>query len=243
MSQHALLLALAVSASAMLADGVMEKVGNDGWAVLEGVGVAVDFAVTELVIVDERETVFVSVGLMERVTVGLMVGLAVPDVVAELLGVGKDETETEAEGEPEGVDSSTSLGEAEALAAVEGVTDAEAEPSRATLYKWGNVSSSSVWYELAFIEAFRGVKRGDKVWQLSFGSGFKCNSAVWTARRSFKAAHACWEGFDAEKMRSELAALTELVAAERAVRHARVLGAGLRARGEGQGETAGGYYP
>ncbi len=38
-------------------------------------------------------------------------------------------------------------------------------------------------YVLAYIETFRGVKRGDRVWQLAFGSGFKCNSAVWVANR------------------------------------------------------------
>lgn len=37
------------------------------------------------------------------------------------------------------------------------------EPSRAGLYRFGNVSSTSVWYVLAFCESFRGVKRGDKV--------------------------------------------------------------------------------
>jgi hypothetical protein len=39
---------------------------------------------------------------------------------------------------------------------------------------------------LSYIETFKGIHNGDLVWQLSFGSGFKCNSAVWRARRSFK---------------------------------------------------------
>lgn len=62
-------------------------------------------------------------------------------------------------------------------------------PSRATLYQYGNTSSSSIWYELKFVEqeedrwvaenAGHPVQRGDRVVQIAFGSGFKCNSAVW----------------------------------------------------------------
>ena len=65
-------------------------------------------------------------------------------------------------------------------------------PSRAALHRYGNQSSASIWYVLANIETTRGVRRGDRVWQIAFGSGFKCNSAVWTAMRAVNTQHAAW---------------------------------------------------
>ena len=38
-------------------------------------------------------------------------------------------------------------------------------------------------YAWGYVESRQGVRRGDRLWQLSFGSGFKCNSATWTALR------------------------------------------------------------
>lgn len=53
-----------------------------------------------------------------------------------------------------------------------------------TLYRYGNTSSSSIWYELSYCEAKGRVKKGHKIWQMAFGSGFKVNTAVWLALKN-----------------------------------------------------------
>ena len=72
------------------------------------------------------------------------------------------------------------------------LTDELAKPSRQTLFHYGNTSSSSIWYELAWAENDGRVGYGDRIWQIAFGSGFKCNSAVWQSLGNNNTQHEAW---------------------------------------------------
>jgi len=66
------------------------------------------------------------------------------------------------------------------------LTKEDVEPSRFALQRFGNTSSASVWYELEFIERAGRMRKGNRIWQIAFGSGFKCNSAVWKCLSSIE---------------------------------------------------------
>ena len=59
---------------------------------------------------------------------------------------------------------------------------------------------------MANIETRAGLKRGDRVWQIAFGSGFKCNSAVWRTLRATNEQHDAWVNVKVRDEESDLAA-------------------------------------
>jgi 3-ketoacyl-CoA synthase len=73
-----------------------------------------------------------------------------------------------------------------------GLSDDDVEASRMTLHRFGNTSSSSVLYELAYLEAKGRMGMGDRVWMISFGAGFDCNSVAWECLKPAADADGPW---------------------------------------------------
>ncbi|XP_043715545.1 3-ketoacyl-CoA synthase 5-like [Telopea speciosissima] len=59
----------------------------------------------------------------------------------------------------------------------------EMEAAMMTFHRFGNQSSASMWYELAYMEGKGKLKKSHKVWQLGMGSGPKASSVVWECIR------------------------------------------------------------
>ncbi|XP_048545821.1 3-ketoacyl-CoA synthase 6-like [Triticum urartu] len=72
------------------------------------------------------------------------------------------------------------------------LSDKHVEPSRMTLYRFGNQSAASVWYELAYIDAKGLMKKGDRVWMIGFGAGYECNTATWVCIQPSSCADGPW---------------------------------------------------
>ena len=75
-------------------------------------------------------------------------------------------------------------------------------PSANALHWYGNTSSSTVWYSFSWIETVQGVAKGERVWQVAFGSGFKCNSCVWRALKNIKREHGAWKHIAGQETRA-----------------------------------------
>ena len=66
------------------------------------------------------------------------------------------------------------------------LSELQISASRGSLYRYGNTSSASIWYELAYHESLTHVKKGNIIWQIAFGSGFKCNSCILKALKTIR---------------------------------------------------------
>ncbi|GLJ43739.1 hypothetical protein SUGI_0910710 [Cryptomeria japonica] len=58
------------------------------------------------------------------------------------------------------------------------LNDYDLEASSMLLFRFGNTSTSGVWYEMAYLKAKRRLKVGERALQIALVSGFKRNTVV-----------------------------------------------------------------
>ncbi|KAF0908315.1 hypothetical protein E2562_024729 [Oryza meyeriana var. granulata] len=78
-----------------------------------------------------------------------------------------------------------------------GLSDADMEASHMTLHRFGNMASSSLLYELAYVEAKQRMRKGDRVCMISFSPGIDCSSVIWECIQPLPppaAAYGPWAG-------------------------------------------------
>ncbi|KAK2449148.1 3-ketoacyl-CoA synthase [Trifolium repens] len=73
------------------------------------------------------------------------------------------------------------------------LSEYDLQPARTTLHRFGNTSTSSLGYVLGYMGAKKRLKKGDRVFMISFGARFKCNSCLLEVMKDVNGYGNVWE--------------------------------------------------